>query len=282
MTSAPTHQSSAKTIWIVVGIVVFVILALIGTAVYLVYSATQRFAEEFESQFDGLYYSEDREHMSAIASSIDSYKDVSGYYPQAAAGPSDVAIDRQASWMVEIRDFVRHEEEFYHIEQYDPALPIDDPQNQAFATQQMYIYQAWEENRGDVTNWIGIGGVGVDSPEFPLSNPKAGFFGYSRRITPADIKDGRSNTMMIASSFRNCGSWSAAGDSTVRGLDPGDQPYVGAGRQFGNYSGAITAFADGSVQKISMSIDPSVFEAAATIAGGDTVDFTDPGFTDNY
>jgi prepilin-type processing-associated H-X9-DG protein len=56
----------------------------------------------------------------------------------------------------------------------------------------------------------------------------------------------------------------------VRGLDPAETPYIGAGRQFGGlHDGrAAVAFADGSVRFISESINPKVFEALSTMAGG--------------
>jgi Protein of unknown function (DUF1559) len=89
----------------------------------------------------------------------------------------------------------------------------------------------------------------------------------------ADIKDGTSVTMMLAESGRGIGSWSRGGPATVRGLDPTDVPYIGAGRQFGGlHDGvAVVAMADGSVRTVSETITPKVFEAMSTIAGGEKV-----------
>jgi prepilin-type processing-associated H-X9-DG protein len=69
------------------------------------------------------------------------------------------------------------------------------------------------------------------------------------------------------------GSWLQGGPATVRGLDPAQQPYLGPGRQFGGiHLGAGNfAFADGSVRAISESINPKIFEALSTIAGGERV-----------
>jgi hypothetical protein len=57
----------------------------------------------------------------------------------------------------------------------------------------------------------------------------------------------------------------------VRGLDPAGKPYLGPYRQFGGLhrGGAWVAMADGSVRWVSDSISPKVFEALATMAGGD-------------
>jgi hypothetical protein len=121
------------------------------------------------------------------------------------------------------------------------------------------------------THYIGIAGLGSDSPSLPLSDARAGVFGYDRETTVADFKDGTSTTMMIAESGRVIGSWLQGGPSTVRGLDPSNKPYVGPGRQFGGLhdAGAVVAMADGSVRTISESVAPKVFEAMSTIAGAE-------------
>jgi hypothetical protein len=57
----------------------------------------------------------------------------------------------------------------------------------------------------------------------------------------------------------------------VRGLNPARTPYVGPKRQFGGLhtGGAWVAMADGSLRKVSESVDPKVFEALSTMAGGE-------------
>ncbi len=123
------------------------------------------------------------------------------------------------------------------------------------------------------TPYIGIGGLGLDSPWLPAGHPRAGVFGYDRRTTLVDIKDGTAYTMVIAESARVAGAWLAGGPATVRGLDPTEQPYLGPGRQFGGiHPGGVTnvAFADGSVRGFRDSIDPRLFEGLSTIAGGET------------
>jgi Protein of unknown function (DUF1559) len=81
------------------------------------------------------------------------------------------------------------------------------------------------------TPYIGIGGLGLDSPSLPKGHARAGVFGYERRTTLADLKDGAAYTMVIAESGRVAGSWLAGGPATVRGIDPAKQPYVGPGRR---------------------------------------------------
>ncbi len=123
------------------------------------------------------------------------------------------------------------------------------------------------------THYIGIAGLGTDAPFLPAGHPRAGVFGHDRLTTLLDIKDGVSQTMMIAESARVRGSWLSGGPATVRGLDTTDLPYIGSGRQIGgvHLGGANVAFADGAVRFVSDTINPRVLEALSTIAGGETL-----------
>jgi prepilin-type processing-associated H-X9-DG protein len=121
---------------------------------------------------------------------------------------------------------------------------------------------------------VAIAGLGVDAPGLPKEDKRAGIFGDDRTVALADVKDGLANTMMVAESSALSGPWFAGGRHTVRGLDPTRQPYIGFGRQFGGIhvaEGANVLMADGSVRFIKDSIDPKVFEAMSTMAGGEMV-----------
>ena len=122
-------------------------------------------------------------------------------------------------------------------------------------------------------HYVGIAGLGNDAPSLPSDHPRSGVFGYERKTRMADIKDGASQTMMLAETTSANGPWTAGGPATVRGLDPARQPYLGRGRQFGgaHRGGAMVAFADGTVRFIRETIDPPIFEAVATVAGGETI-----------
>jgi prepilin-type processing-associated H-X9-DG protein len=79
--------------------------------------------------------------------------------------------------------------------------------------------------------------------------------------------------MMAVETSWQLGPWTAGGYPTSRGLDPSWQPYLGSGKQFSGYHPGKTniLLADGSARSISESISPQVFEALATIAGGDKI-----------
>ena len=137
-----------------------------------------------------------------------------------------------------------------------------------------------------LTHYIGVAGVGDDAATLPLSHHRAGFFGYDRKITARNIIDGLSTTMAVAEVLEG-GPWTAGGKATVRGLEANDVPYFGEGGQFASHhrtghnlalSWPITTnvlFADGSVRWVTSSISPRVFEAMATIAGGEEVEMLD-------
>ena len=121
--------------------------------------------------------------------------------------------------------------------------------------------------------YVGIGGLGIDAPRLPASDPRAGLFGFDRATRPADLKDGAATTMAVAETARDLGPWKAGGPTSVRGLDPARRPYLGRGGQFGgnHRGGTAVLFADGSVRVLADDLDPKVFEAMATIAGGEPV-----------
>lgn len=123
------------------------------------------------------------------------------------------------------------------------------------------------------TDYVGIAGVGLDAPSLPLNHPRAGMFGYDRQLRPADIKDGAANTLLIAETASANGPWTRGGPSTVRGVDPARTPYIGRGLQFGGLhpGGVNVVMADGSVRFLREDINPRVFEALATIAGGEPI-----------
>ena len=123
------------------------------------------------------------------------------------------------------------------------------------------------------TWYVGIAGVGADAPALPEGDPRCGVFGYERRTPPGGIKDGASNTLLLAETGLDNGPWTAGGTATVRGLLADRRPYVGRGCQFGGLhrGGVMVAMADGSVRFLRESIEPRVFEALSTVAGGETL-----------
>jgi hypothetical protein len=133
-----------------------------------------------------------------------------------------------------------------------------------------------------LTHYVGVAGLGRDAATLPVTDRRAGFFGYDRTIGPRDVKDGTSNTLMVIETSADNGPWAAGGRATVRGVDPDEAPFIGKGRPFGtiHYTPRFVgtpqapvngALADGSVRCLPESTSARTFEALATIAGGDQV-----------
>jgi prepilin-type processing-associated H-X9-DG protein len=142
-----------------------------------------------------------------------------------------------------------------------------------------------------LTHYVGVAGVGADAATLPASHPDTeiypgtGVFGYDRHLALGPrIPDGSAVTLLLVETTRDNGPWTAGGRPTVRGLDPDGGPYLGQGGQFGanhRYGSSPwfrqppfatnVAFVDGSVRSLTDSIKPEVFEALATVAGGEEV-----------
>ena len=167
----------------------------------------------------------------------------------------------------------------------DPELPWDADKNRYVTNTKMWIFCCptnSDERPSLRTSYIGIAGVGNDAIEYPLDDPKAGFFGSRRAITIKDIRDGLSSTLCLAESNHENGPWAKSGFATVRGLEPAGPAYLGRNGQFGSLhyesTGAFSSrhltqvvFADASVRPLPETLEPRVFEALATLAGGEKV-----------
>jgi hypothetical protein len=128
-----------------------------------------------------------------------------------------------------------------------------------------------------LTHYVGVAGVGRDAATWDVGYPGTGVFGHDRRLGLQDITDGTAATLLVIETTRDNGAWTAGGFPTVRGLDPAGGPYLGQGGQFGSNHRdgrpfvTNAAFADASVRGLTDTIRPEVFEALATVAGGEGV-----------
>jgi prepilin-type processing-associated H-X9-DG protein len=197
-----------------------------------------------------------------------------GHFPTATWPNASLSPESRLSWYAEILYMLDAPAQYNGI---DKSGPWDSPANVSIGGTRIFDVTCPDVPRAPAgglipTSFIGIAGLGADAPDLPTGHPRAGVFGYDRQTALADITDGAAYTMVIAESERMMGSWLSGGPATVRGLDTTEQPYLGTGRQFGGLhqrSGAMAAFADGSVRFISDTVDPRIFEALSTIAGGE-------------
>jgi hypothetical protein len=122
-----------------------------------------------------------------------------------------------------------------------------------------------------VTQFVGLGGIGIDGPKLPATDPRAGCFRYDVPTAFTSINDGLSHTILIGEISTNLGPWIRGGPSTIRPLDisPEAPGALGAGGQFGgnHVSGAIFGFADHSVRVLNYQTHRDILHGLITING---------------
>lgn len=208
-------------------------------------------------------------------------------FPAGTVPSSSLSPEQRLSWYVEVLPFI---EQVNLHQRFDREKGWIDPANESAArTPLKPLYcPDWGREAAPtppyLTAYLGVAGLGADAATLPAHDRRAGVFGYDRRISPKEISDGTSNTLMILESARDNGPWAQGGSATVRGLVPGEQPYLGVGRPFGGTHfgensvfgkgkslGCNAALADSSVRFLAESISSNVLEAAVTTAGGEEI-----------
>jgi prepilin-type N-terminal cleavage/methylation domain-containing protein len=255
-----------------------VVLVIIGVVIALILPAIAKIDAVSQRDFC-------KSNLMQIALAVEGYRETYGTYPTGTMPNPNLNPEKRLSWQVEILPFLEWDNLYNEISK-DRAW--DDEVNRKLKSHPpQYVCSAWGRYHGPglthPTEYIGISGVGIDSPELPVDDSRSGFFGYSRTIKKEDIRDGLSCTLLALDTSTDLGPWAAGGPSTVRGIESEKQPFIGPNRQFGgnhktdrglfrwiSHDCATAAFVDGSVRFLNDSISRETLEALATIAGGDT------------
>ena len=225
-----------------------------------------------------------RTNLLSIGLGVQNYVSAHGSFPAGTVANDRLPPARRLGWLVVIWGFI---EQLYWI--FNMSEPWDSETNRVtrcrgiaeepHATGRIASLccpaaaKSSDEHMPGWTWYVGIAGVGADSPTLPEGHRRAGIFGYERQTSLGGIKDGASQTLLLVETGLANGPWTAGGPATIRGLDPGRQPYIGRDRQFGGMhrQGVMVAMADGSVRLLSETIDPKILEALATVAGGEAL-----------
>jgi prepilin-type processing-associated H-X9-DG protein len=194
-------------------------------------------------------------------------------FPTAVVPNPNLAPERRLSWFIGIAPYIEATNLYVRM---DRKKGWDAEENRYLALTALRTYQC--PNQVDrppmstlvPTNYVGLAGLGTDAIAAPLGDPRAGFFGYGRKLSLGDIRQRASGLLVAVETARVSGAWTAAGPATVRGLE-GEAPYLGDDRPFGGMHGrgANAVFADGSIRVLEDSLDPRVFRAMATIQGAE-------------
>ena len=213
-----------------------------------------------------------RNNLKQIALALHNHHETFGKFPEGTHPNEKLDPDKRLSWLAKILPFIEQKALHDNID-FDKAW--DDSANdqvmrsriQAFLNPQV----AEPPSQYGETHYVGIAGVGKDAPMLPVTDKRAGVFGYNRATRMRDILDGTSNTMGVTEAADDHGPWGAGGKATIRALT--QKPYINGPDGIGGpYRGGLNVMmVDGSVRFISENIDPSVFEALSTIRGGERV-----------
>lgn len=218
-------------------------------------------------------------NLRVIGLAMNQYNEEHKFYPTGTIPNEDLRPDQRLSWLVALLPYLADEPgsrgqkpaEVYAL--IDRTAAWDAPANRDAVNTPFRRFicpsdpGASLDHRPALTTYVGLAGIGANAAELPLDSPRAGVFGYDRRITRADVTAGTGTTLMATETTRNNGPWAAGGGPTVRGLILDDKPYFGEGRQFGGChpSGLNVLYLDGRVDFMSDSVQPRVFEALVTL-----------------
>ena len=154
-------------------------------------------------------------NLRIIGSAFPNHHDTYGHYPTGTV-PEDLPPEKRFSWLVQIcPDFLvgGHRTLIDKTKPWDAEgncppwerVRIDDDGNTRdglVGELKEFLCPANEARTGPElpcpTHYLGIAGVGEDAAMLPLSNQRAGFFGYDRKISERDIKDGLATTLAVA------------------------------------------------------------------------------------
>jgi prepilin-type processing-associated H-X9-DG protein len=226
-------------------------------------------------------------HLRQLSITIVQYSTSRGRFPPGAVPNETLPVEKRLSWILDSLPFLEGNAPAI----LDPSKAWDDEVNRSMWRYNKDTGQRVSQGERDdfavfrcpsnprhidsaghgLTHFVGVAGLGTDAPLLAPLHPRAGLFGYRPGTRNDQLTDGFSTTLAIIETASANGPWKAGGFSTIRGLDPHAQPYIGQGRQFGGLhrGGVNVAFADGSVRFVRETINPKVFEALSTVAGGE-------------
>ncbi len=217
---------------------------------------------------------QDKSNLKQLGLAMHNYHDAYGLFPTGTVDAPDLKPDQRLSWLASILPFVEQQAVFNKL---DLKKPWDDPSNKAREAQiATYINPKMTDNATDangnaMAHYAGMAGVGEKAAELPKDDKQAGIFGYDRKISIRDIRDGTANTMMIVDVNAKFGPWARGGPSNIRALTK--EPYInGPDGIGGNFAGGANfLMADGSVRFVSENVDPKIMRALATMNGGEAI-----------
>ncbi|MES2793145.1 MAG: DUF1559 domain-containing protein [Planctomycetota bacterium] len=217
---------------------------------------------------------ESKNNLKQIGLALHNYNDAFQQFPVGTVSHPDLAPEARLSWIVGLLP---------DLDQATLSREIDQSKGWSDAVDAPHLksnipclLNYWNGNAplrdgSAVSHYVGIAGVGKEAANLPISDQRVGAFGYDRQVRVEDVTDGLSNTMFVTEVSQNLGPWSRGGMATIRALTT--KPYINGPDGIGNkcFDHIQVLFGDGSVRVVSKDIDPAIFEALATIHGGEAI-----------
>jgi prepilin-type processing-associated H-X9-DG protein len=118
----------------------------------------------------------------------------------------------------------------------------------------------------EATSYVGLAGIGPDAALLPATDPRAGFFGYERRVGLDDLTAGSKHTLAVVESTRG-GPWARGGPGTAPFVPATDDKLFGPEAPFGGLhaEGLHLLFVDGHVEFRRNDMPPDLFRLLARI-----------------
>jgi len=219
-------------------------------------------------------------HLKQIALAIHIFHDAYGCFPPAAViGPDGKPWH---SWRVLLLPYLGGVEEEALSKQYDFSQPWDSPKNLAVAAKMPQVFRdpAREGQPDTFTDYAAITGEeAIFQPDVVTMTSADDFpdcLTAGKQISFASVTDGTSNTMLFATldPARKI-PWTKPEDIVLDDAFPGIGKPAGIGAIHpveGGHHAALVAFADGSVQTLTDSVDSDTLREFLTRAGGELVD----------
>ena len=242
---------------------VLVVVTVIGVLIALLLPATQS-AREAARRIGC------RNNLKQIGLALHNYVQANGQFPPAAIGPDNVPLHRQFSWIVAILPYIEGDNVAKHLRL---DLPWDHPDNAALLRVPFHGLccpsdpTILETPDGfSKTSYVAITGTSYKEG----TGDTRGIIGFDRGLSFAEIRDGTSNTILVAE-VADGGPWFAAGYGTARSIDDVIEKETWSHHAGGGHF----LLADGSVTFLNSSIDTQTLRQMATAAEGKVIQLCD-------
>lgn len=214
--------------------------------------------------------SQSKNNLKQIGLALHNYYDVHNKMPAGTVEDSAEEATDRLSWITSVLPYL---DQAALYKKLDQESGWNSDENSPFTAINIQVLQnpgVSAAGKG-LTHYVGMSGIGKDTPMLKEMNKRVGVFGYNRVTRFRDITDGTSNTIGVTEATGNYGRWAAGGNGTIRAVTK--EPHINGPDGIGGpyVGGCNVMMMDGSVRFVSENIDPDVFKALITIKGGEVI-----------